>query len=246
MQQSKDKVWKNEALSKLFLEGVRGAIPLYAEQLAILTRIVGSAVPDARRFLDLGAGDGILGRALAMRFPQATGIILDFSETMMAEAQKKNSDIADRLEFVMQDYGDKHWMSAVRHSAPFDVIVSGLSIHHQTDARKKEIYAEIYSLLAPGGMFLNLEHVVSRTKWIETFFENMFIDSLYEFHRRQNPAVERSQVAQDFVKRRDKEANILCPVEDQCQWLRDIGFEDVDCYFKMFELALFGGRKALI
>ena len=26
-------------------------------------------------------------------------------------------------------------------------------------------------------------------------------------------------------------------------WLRQIGFQDVDCYFKAFELALFGGRK---
>jgi hypothetical protein len=25
--------------------------------------------------------------------------------------------------------------------------------------------------------------------------------------------------------------------------LRDIGFVDVDCYFKVFELAVFGGRK---
>ena len=37
--------------------------------------------------------------------------------------------------------------------------------------------------------------------------------------------------------------NILAPVGDQCDWLREIGFEDVDCYFKIFELAVFGGRK---
>ncbi|SPE57295.1 hypothetical protein SBV1_270094 [Verrucomicrobia bacterium] len=30
---------------------------------------------------------------------------------------------------------------------------------------------------------------------------------------------------------------------EQCQWLREIGFENVDCYFKVFELALFGGTK---
>jgi len=27
------------------------------------------------------------------------------------------------------------------------------------------------------------------------------------------------------------------------RWLQEIGFADVDCYFKIFELALFGGRK---
>jgi hypothetical protein len=41
----------------------------------------------------------------------------------------------------------------------------------------------------------------------------------------------------------DKNENIPAPVETQCQWLRDIGFQEVDCFFKTFELALFGGKK---
>ena len=35
----------------------------------------------------------------------------------------------------------------------------------------------------------------------------------------------------------------MASVEDQCEWLREIGFADVDCFFKVFELAVFGGRK---
>ena len=41
----------------------------------------------------------------------------------------------------------------------------------------------------------------------------------------------------------DKKENIPAPVESQCQWLRETGFQEVDCFFKTFELALFGGRK---
>jgi len=41
----------------------------------------------------------------------------------------------------------------------------------------------------------------------------------------------------------DKKENISAPVEKQCQWLRGIGFQEVDCFFKAFELALFGGKK---
>jgi len=32
-------------------------------------------------------------------------------------------------------------------------------------------------------------------------------------------------------------------VEAQCAWLGEIGFADVDCFFRILELALFGGRK---
>ena len=54
----------------------------------------------------------------------------------------------------------------------------------------------------------------------------------------------RDQVAAAYHSREDKQANILAPVESQCEWLREIGFDDVDCYFRIFELAVFGGRAA--
>src|SRR5438067_1784111 len=35
----------------------------------------------------------------------------------------------------------------------------------------------------------------------------------------------------------------LAPFEEQCRWLREIGFGPVDCFWKYFELALFGGFR---
>jgi hypothetical protein len=46
-----------------------------------------------------------------------------------------------------------------------------------------------------------------------------------------------------YRHRPDKAANILAPVELQCGWLREIGFEEVDCCFRIYELAVFAGRK---
>ena len=37
--------------------------------------------------------------------------------------------------------------------------------------------------------------------------------------------------------------NKLTLVETQCNCLRKIGFTNVDCYFKICELSLFGGMK---
>jgi len=51
------------------------------------------------------------------------------------------------------------------------------------------------------------------------------------------------QVRREFMERPDRAANILVPVEEQCRWLREIGFRDVDCFWKYFELAIFGGIK---
>jgi len=124
------------------------------------------------------------------------------------------------------------------------VIVSGFSIHHQPHARKKSLYAEIFNLLSPAGVFLNLEHVSSATPAGEQLFDEFFIDRLYEFHARSDPSATRASTAATYYHRPDKVENILAPLDDQCRWLREIGFQDVDCFFKIFELALFGGRKA--
>ena len=125
----------------------------------------------------------------------------------------------------------------------FDVIVSGYSIHHQTDGRKRELYAELFNLLRPGGIFINIEHVASHSAWGKGVFDEMFIDALHLYHQQNGKSQSRTEIAHDFYNRPDKGANILAPVESQCEWLRQIGFEQVDCYQKLFELAVFGGVK---
>ena len=96
-------VWQRQDLAKLFLEDVRGGIPLAAEQIDVLLRVVRHAIPGVERLLDLGCGDGILGRTVMAEYPQANGVFLDFSEHMI-EAAKKKADIR-RATFVVQDLG---------------------------------------------------------------------------------------------------------------------------------------------
>ncbi|HEX3047656.1 MAG TPA: hypothetical protein VHY08_23090 [Bacillota bacterium] len=84
---------------------------------------------------------------------------------------------------------------------------------------------------------------MSRTKWVGHLHDEYFIDYLYEYEISKNSGKTRAEVSDGFYHRIDSELNILAPVEEQCDWLRSIGINDVDCYMKIFELALFGGRK---
>ena len=238
-----DKRWQAAGLAARYVDGVRGAIPLAGEQIGVMLRLIGWARPEPANVLDLGCGDGILGRAVLDRFPSAAGVFVDFSHEMLDLARDKLGAVAARAVLVDADYGAADWVATVADHAPFDVVVSGYSIHHQPDARKRAVYGEIFDLLAPGGIFVNVEHVASPSPRVEGLYEDIFIDSLHAFHRANGSTQSRDEVASEFHRRPDKQANILAPVEDQCAWLRELGYVDVDCFLKYFELAVFGGRK---
>lgn len=241
----RDEVWKSRLTIEKYLTGTRKAMPLAAEQIEVMMRLILATQKPVTNFLDLGCGDAILAAAILEKYPGTKGVLLDFSDQMIKAAREKLKDNASNLNIMTLDYADRHWSDSLDTIVPFDVVVSGFSIHHQPDKKKQELYAEIYNLLKPGGIFLNVEHVSSPTRWIESVFEDYFIDSLYYMYLAENSQKTRSQVAVEFHNRPDKEANILAPVEIQCEWLRGVGFNDVDCYFKIFELAVFGGRRPL-
>jgi tRNA (cmo5U34)-methyltransferase len=241
--QRQDTVWKSDSLVRTFLQEVRGGIPFGAEQIEVMLRVIEARGEPVRCFADLGCGSGVLGRAILSRYPDARATLVDFSEPMLAAARGQLGGYSPAPRFVTADLGVPEWTRTVADDAPFDAVVSGYAIHHLPDARKKTLYGEIFALLAPGGIFVNVEHVASASGWIEAISDGLMIDSLYQFHVAQGSEKSRDQVAREFVHRPDKSANILAPVEAQCEWLRAGGFQDVDCYFRVFELAVFGGRR---
>ncbi|MBI1278181.1 MAG: methyltransferase domain-containing protein [Anaerolineaceae bacterium] len=243
MNNQTDRVWQSAEVAHGYLEGMRGAIPLATVQLDVMMRIIRSACPELKCFLDIGCGDGILGHTILAHYPDAQGILIDFSEPMLEAARHKLVANRVQLQFLNQDYGKDDWVNAVRSYAPFDAIVSGFSIHHQADARKQGIYFEIYDLLKPGGVFINIEHVAPDSRWNEELFSQLFIDSLIIHNQQYQPEIGPEETERRFREREDQHANRLAPLELQLEWLRDIGYEQVSCYLKIFELAVFGGKR---
>ena len=168
---------------------------------------------DAARILDLGTGDGRLLALLSRDRPQLRGVGLDLSDPMLEAARERFAGV-DRIELVKHDLADP--LPAL---GAFDAVVSSFAIHHLEHDRKRSLYAEIFGVLAPGGVLANLEHVASPSHRVHL----AFYDAIGEPIEDEDPS--------------DK----LLDVGTQLGWLREIGFEDADCYWKWLEMAVLLG-----
>ena len=130
--------WQTQELSRAYLEGVRGAMPGGDLQLAVMGKIIQLWCASPSGILDLGCGDGIINRFLLDIFPEARGVLVDFSDPMLDAAREKVSGHS-KANFVKADFATPLWLDAVTPSSPFDIVVSGFAIHHQPDERKKKL-----------------------------------------------------------------------------------------------------------
>ena len=98
-----------------------------------------------RNFLDLGCGDGILAATILEKYPQAKGTLVDFSMPMIQAAIRNLQAYSKSLHISSVGYSDPAWFDIISAHAPFDVVVSGFSIHHQPDPVKSQLYL-VYSI----------------------------------------------------------------------------------------------------
>jgi tRNA (cmo5U34)-methyltransferase len=212
------KEWSNVLHATAYLD-IADEVPHRAEGEAVLLEHVPI---NAKRVLDLGTGSGRLLKMIKARRPNIMGIGLDISPTMLRIA--KDSFALDKSIKVIKHDLNNSLLFLLSEFRTFDVIVTSLAIHHLSHERKYSIYGEVFSLLNHGGIFCNLEHVDSPTANLHEHFLSCLGDKIASFAR-------------------EEYSDKLLSLETQLDWLRQIGFVDVDCYSKWLELALIIGIK---
>ena len=110
---------------------------------------IAALVPaDARRVLDLGAGTGDGGAAVARRLPGAEVVAIDASPFMVVVGRRQNAD-AGNLRFE-QGFAERTGLP----DGAVDAVLVTLVLHECPDAVKRAILAECLRVLRPGGLLL--------------------------------------------------------------------------------------------
>ncbi|MDQ3785175.1 MAG: class I SAM-dependent methyltransferase [Actinomycetota bacterium] len=224
------------------------AVPARAEQIAVVVALLPFGRDDAFRVVDLGSGEGALSAAILACYRRSSVSALDGSESMREQTQARLGRFGRRAEvrpFRLEDLdGEAGWLDATEGAGG---VVSSLCIHHLDDAGKKRLFEEVGLRLGPGGALLMADVV-----------EPVRPEAAEVYAATWDRATEEQALALDgsagrfgdFVEQRwnlyrypDPEIDKPSPVADQLRWLREAGFETVDCFWLRAGHAVLGGYK---
>jgi tRNA (cmo5U34)-methyltransferase len=187
-------------------------------------------------FVDLGAGTGAAARTILDRFPAAHAILADFSPQMMAQGVVELGPYEGRYSYVEFDLTrEGGWPTGI--PVPVDAVVSSLCVHHLKDERKQTLFREILKHLAPGGWYLNYDPVmppdpVAAEAWLRA-----------GDRRDPSAAAKRAHRTPEEQFRYENHVRYMIPLEPQVAFLRAVGFEGVDVYWKELDYVIYGGRR---
>lgn len=208
----------------------RQLIPCFDLFYGTATETVASHVGDDEcRFLDLGAGTGLLTRYLLDAISRAHATLVDLSEAMLDQARKELGDRSSRCSLVSADY------TAGLPEGPFDAVVSSLSVHHLEDAEKQKLFSRVYDALEPGGIFVNADQAMGETPSAEARFRSEWMRAVTASGiSEQALTAAKSRLALDRMS----------PLSSQLKWLREAGFAEVTCWMQHYSFVVYSGVKA--
>ncbi len=191
-----------------------------------------------KKVLDLGCGDGIVTSELLSIDDHISSTLVDPSVDMLEKARErfKSHENITYKEYSFQDIVQRNEPDQI-----FDFVVSAQAIHHLDTGEKREIFTYIHSHLDRGGHFLNID-VIRPDRDIH---DNWYMELWKEWMDDRKAALGIEMDSYGDIIRRYKGSGDNKPdtLEEQLHTLKEIGFQDVDCFYKYGIFVVYGGRK---
>ena len=217
-------------------------VPRGAEITSTLLALAPFDVLASFRAIELGCGDGRFAEALLERFPGATLLACDGSESMREAARQRTARFGGRITVRAFDLAALDWWDLM-HGADF--VVSSWSLHHLADAKKQYLYKAVAERVSLRGALL----IADLIEPASAPARRLAADEWDRIAREQAEALERPDLLSRFLDARwnsyrfPDEADHPSALFHQLVWLKHAGFGAVDCFWICAGHAVFGGFK---
>ena len=219
---------KFNAVSEKYDKQRKELIPCFDDFYKIPVEL-SNQIKTVHNILDIGAGTGLMSAFFLEKYNEADFTLVDISEEMLKKAKERFSGFSN-FEFLVQDLED-----LALEKNKFDLVISGLAIHHLDDEAKKKLFKTIHKLLNDGGLFINADQVLG---------ENDFSEALYTSSWRENV------VANKTLTSEEKEATFerikldkMSPLKEQLKWMEDVGFKNVANVYQYYNFVVYTAKK---
>lgn len=219
------------------------AVPAREEQLATLLLLLPFGKHDPFRVVELASGEGALSHAILDLFPSATVLALDGELSMRTASAARLAPFGERAEVAAFDMPNPDWYPKLERA---DVVVSSLCIHHLNAAQKQDLFKTVGSQLSPVGCLLIADLILPQREEARALFAASWDQSARQ------RSIERVGSLALFEQFAQAEWNYYkypdpfdqpSSLSDQLGWLRDAGFESVDCFWMQAGHAIYGGYR---
>jgi trans-aconitate methyltransferase len=131
-------------------------LPHREERFGVMLDVVEHLCGDGElRVLDLCCGIGSIGRRVLERFPEASIVAVDRDASLLEVGK---SILGERVAWRQADVRDPSWAEGLEPGS-FDAVLSATAIHWLQPDDVARIYRLLASLLRPGGVFANADHM---------------------------------------------------------------------------------------
>ncbi len=192
-----------------------------------------------RAMLDLGCGDGIVTAAVAEVDGSVAATLVDASSDMLARARERLNGMQTAPRFIRSTF--QEIIRRGRLEGGFDLIASSLAIHHLAMDEKTLLFKKIYRLLNRGGHFVNIDVVLAPSETLEQWYLSLWRDWIDE--NKWNLSLSGRGFDGIIERYKNAEENKPDTLKVQLEALENIGFGDVDCYYRNGIFTMFGGRR---
>jgi cyclopropane fatty-acyl-phospholipid synthase-like methyltransferase len=231
-----------EADSQIFSDYGQYFVPERERQIALIAALVPPAAGPAH-VLELCCGEGLLAEALLEHRPNCAVHGYDGSALMRKKAASRLHRFGARFETKAFELAAADWRQP---AGPVHAVVSSLAVHHLDGSQKRQLFRDVFQMLASGGVFVLADLVqpagtraiaAAAAAWDRAVQERALAldgnSAAFDYFRENRWNLFR------YPDPMDKPSGL----SEQLQWLAAAGFTAVDAYWVHAGHAVYGGCK---